>query len=771
MKSTLGRPGTLLGNLKGLGLIVVMGVVHAQAQAQGISVWGGTMNGYPPSTFFKYPLTEVASGDAGGLFGLSVDGSLYDLSNELRFLPMKPPILTDGVQIAGALLHLLVLKKDGTVVAFGRNLYGEATVPAGLKDVVQVFAGGYHSLALLKNGTLKGWGRPYDSNPRPTELKNVVQAALGGNHGLALTRDGTVVAWGDNQYGQCAVPSDLGPVTQVAAGNDHSLALRRDGTVAAWGRNMYGETVVPPGLNGVVQIAAVQQRSLALKEDGSVVVWGLSGMQAPSNLGTSVKVGSAGQYFYALGPVNVCFSSGLDVDGTARGTLVLPVAPGVGGADVQLTTDKAGVVVPAKVHVEAGAHQATFKVSAKAKVRDYTAVITAGYRGGSASASLPVYGTSPKLTLSLDRVVGGGNVPVTATIRLGKVSDQPTVLRLKSSDPCVQLPPSITVPAGEQRLTFDLKHAFVTDKSKNVKITVYDGADDVAAQYLTVFPYVPQLSIRNIEGGGYRAQGQKGYVSMFGGGYALPKTVFSVTSDHPELVKLPSTVTIPKGQAYVEVLLETEEVARNTAVKVTIRSGSAKWTEEFTLLTKPKIANVSFPASLCGNQNVTGSVSLVATRSSNEQVLLQSGGSAISLPQEIWMSSSLSGSFFAAIADVDTVTKVSLSARSGRSIVSKEITIRPNGILSMTLSTSKVKGGSVVEGSFKLIGKVATEAKAEISTSDPLVAQTPASITVKPGSRDGHFTIATSPVTKETVVKIKVRRKGAVKIATLTLTP
>ena len=53
--------------------------------------------------------------------------------------------------------HSLALTDDGTVVAWGRNDYGQSTVPAGLK-AVQIAGGVYHSLALTDDGTVVAWG-------------------------------------------------------------------------------------------------------------------------------------------------------------------------------------------------------------------------------------------------------------------------------------------------------------------------------------------------------------------------------------------------------------------------------------------------------------------------------------------------------------------------------------------------------------------------------------------------------------------------------------
>ncbi|HKQ39668.1 MAG TPA: hypothetical protein VJ063_16445, partial [Verrucomicrobiae bacterium] len=76
---------------------------------------------------------------------------------------------------------------DGTVVGWGANGFGQATVPAGLNNVVTIAAGNAHS--------------------------------------MALKADGTVVAWGANGFGQSTVPAGLTGVSGISAGFQHSLAL------------------------------------------------------------------------------------------------------------------------------------------------------------------------------------------------------------------------------------------------------------------------------------------------------------------------------------------------------------------------------------------------------------------------------------------------------------------------------------------------------------------------------------------------------------------
>src|SRR5690606_25409491 len=87
--------------------------------------------------------------------------------------------------------HSLVLKEDGTVVAWGRNTAGQSTVPADLADVVDIDAGFQFSLALQSDGTVVAWG----NMTVPDGLTDVVDIDAGYSHAMALREDGSVVVW------------------------------------------------------------------------------------------------------------------------------------------------------------------------------------------------------------------------------------------------------------------------------------------------------------------------------------------------------------------------------------------------------------------------------------------------------------------------------------------------------------------------------------------------------------------------------------------------
>jgi alpha-tubulin suppressor-like RCC1 family protein len=150
----------------------------------------------------------------------------------------------------------LAVREDGTVIAWGQNSYGEATVPLGLSNVV-----------------------------------TVAEAT----HSVALKSDGTVAVWGDNHDGQLALPAGLSNLVAISAAvGGHTLALRSDGTVAAWGDNACNQSTVPPGLSNVVGIAAGECLSVALESDGSVFDIGHgTNMVGPTNIVSVVASGTS----------------------------------------------------------------------------------------------------------------------------------------------------------------------------------------------------------------------------------------------------------------------------------------------------------------------------------------------------------------------------------------------------------------------------------------------------------------------------------------------
>ncbi len=196
------------------------------------------------------------------------------------------------------------LLSNGTVMAWGRGTEGElgngtseafSRVPvavSGLSDATSIAAGGWHGLALLRNGTLVAWGwnefgqlgddTNENSNvpvhvcagggktPCATDLSGVEAIAAGGDHNFALMKNETVMAWGGNRWGQ------LGSGEETGGGETHGPEICK--TKDAFKNQPCSRTPIPvSGLSEVTELAAGQgqySNTLAALRDGDVMSWG-----------------------------------------------------------------------------------------------------------------------------------------------------------------------------------------------------------------------------------------------------------------------------------------------------------------------------------------------------------------------------------------------------------------------------------------------------------------------------------------------------------------
>lgn len=186
-------------------------------------------------------------------------GSIYFFrSSSLSESPaMVLPAPSSSAQIATE----SAIQRAGNVSAFPRfGATGPAfpeTLPSDIRQISVGFNQNGHVLALRKNGTIVAWGANDSGQATPPPLDDITQISAGWGHSLALREDGTVVAWGENSDGQCNVPAGLEEVIQISAGARHSVALRSDGTVVAWGANQVGQSEVPADLKPVARLGEI----------------------------------------------------------------------------------------------------------------------------------------------------------------------------------------------------------------------------------------------------------------------------------------------------------------------------------------------------------------------------------------------------------------------------------------------------------------------------------------------------------------------------------
>jgi hypothetical protein len=183
----------------------------------------------------------------------------------------------------------------------------------GLSNVVAIAAGFQHNQVLKRDGTIAGWGRNLEGQTTiPVGMSNVVAVDGGRGHSLALKSDGTVAGWGRNVAGETAIPVGLGKVPVTTNGSvdvntpgtytlTYTSSNSLGGVAAPVTRTVVvGPPPTPPLLTGVTRLGNGSfQFSFTNAPGTSFTLFASTNVALPfsswSNLGPAVE-GPAGQY-------------------------------------------------------------------------------------------------------------------------------------------------------------------------------------------------------------------------------------------------------------------------------------------------------------------------------------------------------------------------------------------------------------------------------------------------------------------------------------------
>eukprot|EP00931_Biecheleriopsis_adriatica_P018780 TRINITY_DN13021_c0_g1_i6.p1 TRINITY_DN13021_c0_g1~~TRINITY_DN13021_c0_g1_i6.p1 ORF type:complete len:383 (-),score=77.62 TRINITY_DN13021_c0_g1_i6:29-1177(-) len=201
------------------------------------------------------PPSQVAAKSATDVHDEQV--ALSSLPHAAEFADREPKGDTALPNLGGAILaagqyHTALVLEDGSIRVFGRNNFGQCTVPdlKGLKCTA-VAAGESHTVLILEDGSVRTFGLNNCGQCKVPDLEGLkcTAVAAGHLHTVLIMEDGSVRTFGRNNYGQCTVPDLAGlKCKAVAAGGSHTLLKLQDNTFKASGLNDDGQCTVPaPG--------------------------------------------------------------------------------------------------------------------------------------------------------------------------------------------------------------------------------------------------------------------------------------------------------------------------------------------------------------------------------------------------------------------------------------------------------------------------------------------------------------------------------------------
>jgi Regulator of chromosome condensation (RCC1) repeat len=194
------------------------------------------------------------------------------------------------------------LRRDGTVACWGDDADGQSTPPADVFTAVST--GSSHACGLKPDATPACWGLEGARTTPPAGTFSAV--SCGAVHSCGLKTDGTLACWGDNLDGKSEPPA--GMFSAVSAGGQHACALGSEGTISCWGQNEDGQTTAPEGTFS--SISAGGYHNCAIRTDGRVACWGLNDLgqiDAPDGIFTAVSAGAYHSCAVDFDGVMVCW--------------------------------------------------------------------------------------------------------------------------------------------------------------------------------------------------------------------------------------------------------------------------------------------------------------------------------------------------------------------------------------------------------------------------------------------------------------------------------
>ena len=272
--------------------------------------------------------------------------------------------------------------------------------------------------------------------------------------------------------------------------------------------------------------------------------------------------------------------------------------------------------------------------------------------------------------------------------------------------------------------------------------------------------------------GGQLAVGELMLTDRAPGGDALVR----LTSSRPDVAAVPAIFDVPSWTDHRQFHIVPAVVSSPTTVQISASYGLVTITRTLTVV-PPKLKQLYLtPTTVIGGCGQSqGRVVLTGTAPASGAVVpLSNTNSKATVPQKVTVpAGSDSVTFTVPTVPVITPAAGVVTATFGGVSQSLNLTVRPIRAQTLTLSSSRVRGGTTVNGVVTLECPAVPGAIAVSFTSSnsAVAAATVPSITIPSGGTAGSFSVRTTAVSSETTVTIYAWVFGVRRAVTLTVTP
>ena len=604
--------------------------------------------------------------------------------------------------------------------------------------------------------------------------------------GTAMLSDYRLYDSSGNPLGLGASGPPSAPSGVVATPGTAQVALTWNASAGATSYNVKRSTTSGSGYATVGSPASTSYTDTGLT-NGTTYYYVVTAVNANGESGNSSQVSATPQLpavsSLSVAPVGVTGGS------ASTGTVTLSSAAPTGGVSVTLTSSNTSfATVPATVTVAAGATSATFTASTVAVSTTKRITITAVSGGVTKTALLNV---NPTVASSLNATVQAGNGAggnVVATFQLAATAtwtiyDPNGVFVADSGTPASwTVTPNYYIDpfSGNLEIGNIVVTAPITAQPAPgylVVVSIIASVDPASlnAAYFDVIPAAPvnlstfAIAPSTVQGG----TPSTGTVTLDGNAPYGGITV-ALASSNTSAGTVPSTVTVPAGVSTANFTITTPTVASTATTNISATYGATMYRALAvtpTGATSNLVSVVLLPPVVTSTNSATGIVTLGAAAPAGGAVvtLSSSNTGAATVPATVTIpATQTSTTFTVNTSSVASDTNVTISGTYGATI-NTVLTLKPTSfpaLISLAISPTVVPGGISTTGTATLTAPAPFGGCViNLSSTLPLVASPPSTITVLQGSTTANFTVSTGAVSSLTTATISGVYAGVTKTA------
>ncbi|HEX9982350.1 MAG TPA: DUF6531 domain-containing protein, partial [Thermoanaerobaculia bacterium] len=460
----------------------------------------------------------------------------------------------------------------------------------------------------------------------------------------------------------------------------------------------------------------------------------------------------------------------------AEGWVELNGPAPAGGAVINLASGSAAATVPGTVTVPEGEDGVGFSITT-GNVQAVTPVtLTAAYGSSQVEGELELMPPSvEEVWIAGGALLNSGSTTGMLRVCLPAPAGGTTIALTTDRSDLVSLPATVTVAEGQREAQFTITSVAPAAATTSAHIIASAGGLEEDTS-LTIYPPTIAsvvLTPSTVEG---RTNAS---VTVTLSEPAAAGTTITFTSSSSR-AQPPASLVIPAGQTSASTVLATEYVTTESTVVITAHL--QPWSASATLTLQPlavTLASINVtPQSVVGSNDATLTITLTAAAGAGgvevdlrgfnnaivpqpPYVLVPPGATSLSVPVTTTL-----------VAQTSTVT---LRARHAATDITTSLDVTPpngNHVVALALVSPRAVGGDLVDGTVTLAAAAPSGgATITLTSSNPLAASVPSTLTIPQGDTSGTFAIDTEAVTQPFDVSIRAAYNGTVQRQQLTVVP